>query len=76
MTGHRYHINVFWSGEDDCWIADVPDLRPCSAHGDTPEAAVAEIAIPIEMWFEFAKERGITMPEAKYRPRRMDACQS
>jgi predicted RNase H-like HicB family nuclease len=35
----RYHINVFWSDEDSCWIADVPDLRYCSAHGDTPEEA-------------------------------------
>ena len=35
----RYHINIFWSDEDECWIADVPDLRYCSAHGATPEDA-------------------------------------
>ena len=37
MNEPHYHINLFWSAEDECWIADVPDLRPCSSHGDTPE---------------------------------------
>jgi predicted RNase H-like HicB family nuclease len=40
VTEPHYHINVFWSDEDDCWIADVPDLRYCSAHGGTPAEAV------------------------------------
>ena len=35
MNEPHYHINLFWSAEDECWIADVPDLKPCSAHGDT-----------------------------------------
>lgn len=38
----RYHINLFWSQADDAWIADVPDLKSCSAMGDTPEEALAE----------------------------------
>ena len=42
---HRYHINVFWYPDDDCWIADVPDLKPCSAHGDTPAEALAEAEV-------------------------------
>jgi len=32
-----YHINVFFSEEDDCYIADIPDLKYCSALGETPE---------------------------------------
>jgi hypothetical protein len=36
----RYHINLFWSDEDDAWIADAPDLTYCSAHGATPEEAL------------------------------------
>jgi predicted RNase H-like HicB family nuclease len=64
---HQYHINVFWSDEDDCWIADVPDLKPCSAHGDTPEEAIAEIGIVIKMWEEFARDRNMQMPDALYR---------
>lgn len=68
MTNHHYHINVFWSVEDDCWIADVPDLRPCSAHGDTPEEAIGEVEVAIELWLETAEEHGMPIPEARYRP--------
>jgi len=38
-----YRIEVFWSAEDEVWIADVPDLPMCSAHGLTPHEAVAEV---------------------------------
>jgi predicted RNase H-like HicB family nuclease len=65
---HRYHINVFWYQDDGCWIADVPDLKPCSAHGDTPAEALAEAEIAIELWIETATERGLPIPEPRYRP--------
>jgi predicted RNase H-like HicB family nuclease len=68
MSQHRYHINVFWSAEDDCWIADVPDLRSCSAHGDTPSEAIAEAEVAIELWLETAEECGLPIPEPRYRP--------
>lgn len=64
----RYHINVFWSDEDGCWIADVPDLRYCSAHGSTPVAAMAEAQEAIALWLETAREEGISIPEPRYRP--------
>jgi predicted RNase H-like HicB family nuclease len=64
----HYHINLFWSSEDDCWIADVPDLKPCSAHGDTPDEAIASIQNAIELWLETAVESGLTIPEPRYRP--------
>jgi predicted RNase H-like HicB family nuclease len=67
MQAH-YHINVFWSDEDDCWIADVPDLRYCSAHGETPEEAVAEARVATELWLETAAAAGMPIPEALYRP--------
>ena len=65
----RYHINVFWSEEDRRWIADVPDLRYCSAHGDTPEEAVAEARIATELWLETARETGVSIPEPRYKPK-------
>ncbi len=65
---HRYHINVFWSADDACWIADVPDLRPCSAHGATPVEALAEAQIVIGMWLDWAREKGTPIPEPRYRP--------
>ena len=64
----RYHINVFWSKADECWIADVPDLKSCSAFGDTPEEAVAEARIAIEGWIETALANDMAVPEPRYRP--------
>lgn len=65
---HRYHINVFWYPDDDCWVADVPDLKSCSAHGDTPLEAVAEVEMAMQGWLEVARERGFPIPEARYLP--------
>ena len=66
MNEPHYHINLFWSDEDDCWIADVPDLRSCSAHGDTPTEAVANIEDAIEGWLQVARDRGMPIPEPLY----------
>jgi len=63
----RYHIDLFWYEPDSCWIANVPDLRSCSAHGDTPEEALAELQIAMEGWLETARECDITIPEPQYR---------
>ena len=65
---HHYHVNLFWSDQDDCWIADVPDLRPCSAHGDTPMEALTEVEVAVELWLEVARENGMPIPEPRYRP--------
>ena len=64
----HYHVNVFWSQEDECWIADVPDLKPCSAHGDTPAEAVGAVQIAIKFWLETAREVSLPIPEPRYRP--------
>ena len=63
-----YHINVFWSEDDGCWVADIPDLKFCSACGDTPEEAVRELQIAKAAWLKAAKERGKPVPKPKYRP--------
>jgi predicted RNase H-like HicB family nuclease len=68
VTEPRYHINVFWSDEDACWIADVPDLRYCAAHGDTPAEAVAKVRDAIDGWIDVARDRGFAIPEPRYRP--------
>ncbi|MFZ1104524.1 MAG: type II toxin-antitoxin system HicB family antitoxin [Hyphomicrobiaceae bacterium] len=64
----RYAIIVFWSDEDEAWVADVPDLRSCSAFGDTPEEAVAEVRVAMEAWLAAAREAGHPIPEVRYRP--------
>jgi predicted RNase H-like HicB family nuclease len=63
-----YHINVFYSDADGGYIADIPDLEGCSAFGDTPERAVAEVAQAKEAWLEVAAESGRDIPEPRYRP--------
>jgi predicted RNase H-like HicB family nuclease len=68
VTEPHYHINLFWSAEDACWIADAPDLKPCSAHGDTRAEALRNIDDAIAGWLEVARERGMVIPEPRYRP--------
>lgn len=63
-----YHINVFWSDEDECYIADIPDLKYCSAHGETPQEALEEVLIAKDAWIATQRERGVPLPEPKYRP--------
>lgn len=65
---NRYHINVFWSDEDQCWIADVPDLAYCSAHGASPQGAVREVEVAVQGWLEAARDHGDPIPEPRYRP--------
>jgi len=52
-------------GRDAVWIADAPDLDPCAAHGDTPEQALAELRMAMELWLEVARERGLPVPEPR-----------
>ena len=63
-----YHINIFWSEEDSKYIADVPDLKYCSASGATPEEALQEVMIAKSLWREAAEDRGLPIPEPRYRP--------
>lgn len=64
-----YHINVFWSDEDSCWIAAIPDLEPCSAHGESPEEAVREVLVARELVLESLVAHGDPIPPPRYRPR-------
>ena len=50
------------------WVADAPDLKSCSAFGDTPEQAVAELRIAMEAWLAAARENGLPIPEPRFRP--------
>jgi predicted RNase H-like HicB family nuclease len=63
-----YHINVFYSEEDGGWIADIPDLRACSAFGETPEAALREALVAKSAWLEAARAEGKPIPAPRYRP--------
>jgi predicted RNase H-like HicB family nuclease len=68
MRPPRYHINVFFSTEDKGFIADVPDLKYCSAFGETPEKALREVMVAMRLWLETAKAAGKRIPKPRYRP--------
>jgi predicted RNase H-like HicB family nuclease len=63
-----YHINIFYSEEDSGYIADIPDLEACSAFGNTPEKALAEVEQAKEAWLEAARRSGKPVPPPRYRP--------
>jgi len=63
-----YHINIFYSDEDGGYIADIPDLKACSAFGATPEEALNEVEVAKAAWLEAARQSGKPIPQPKYRP--------
>ena len=63
-----YHINIFYSEEDGGYIADIPDLESCSAFGETPEQALAELEVAKKAWLEAACQAGKPIPPPRYRP--------
>jgi len=63
-----YHINIFYGDEDGGYIADIPDLESCSAFGETPEQALAEVEQAKAAWLEAARAEGKPIPPPRYRP--------
>ena len=63
-----YHINIFWSDEDQCYVADIPDLEYCSAFGDTAQEALEQVQIARSAWLASARDDGRPIPEPRYRP--------
>jgi len=63
-----YHINIFYSEEDEGYIADIPDLQACSAFGNTPEEALKQVEIAKVAWLAAARAKKKPIPKPKYRP--------
>lgn len=61
----RYEIIIFWSGEDEAFIAEVPELPGCMAHGATQEDALANAKQAMQLWIDTAREFGDPIPEPK-----------
>jgi predicted RNase H-like HicB family nuclease len=62
---HKYEIIIYWSNEDQAYIAEVPELPGCIAHGDTHESALASANEAIQLWIDTAQEFGDPIPEPK-----------
>ncbi len=63
MKRFKYEINIFWSEEDEGYIADVPDLKYCSAWGETYEEALREVRIAMELHLEVLEKTGRPIPK-------------
>lgn len=63
----KYEIIIFWSEEDDAFVAEVPELAGCMADGNTYQEALANAEQVIQEWIETAQELGRTIPEPKGR---------
>jgi predicted RNase H-like HicB family nuclease len=64
-VSNRYEIIIFWSDEDHAFVADVPELPGCMAHGDSHEAALQNAQDAITFWVETAREDGRPIPQPK-----------
>lgn len=63
-----YHINIFYSEEDNGYIADIPDLSLCSAFGETPDEALREVLLAKSAWIEAAHAAQKPLPSVRYKP--------
>ena len=67
MRMPKYEVILYWSGEDALFVAEIPELPGCMAHGKTQAAALAHVREAIQLWIETAKEHGDPVPEPKGR---------
>lgn len=63
----RYEVIIYWSDEDDAFIAEVPELPGCAADGQTYREALANVEVAIQEWIETARELGRVIPEPRGR---------
>ena len=64
---YRYEIIIYWSGEDQVYIAEVPELPGCTAHGASYDKALVSAQEAIKLWIDTAEEFGDPVPEPKGR---------
>ncbi len=67
MSKHKYEVIIYWSDEDEAFIAEVPELPGCAADGATYENVLANLETVIDEWIETARELGRPIPTAKGR---------
>jgi predicted RNase H-like HicB family nuclease len=63
----KYEVIIYWSEEDESFIADVPELPGCIAHGPTQQDALMSAQQAIQLWLDTAREFGDPVPEPKGR---------
>ena len=63
----KYEVIIYWSREDQAFIAEVPELPGCAADGKTYREALANVEVVIQEWIETAKQLGRPIPQPKGR---------
>ncbi len=63
----KYEIIIYWSRDDEAFIAEVPELPGCAADGETYQEALENVQVIIREWIETARELGREIPEPKGR---------
>ncbi len=63
----KYEIILYWNAEDQVFVAEVPELPGCMAHGSTQEEALTNAQQAIQLWIDTAREFGDPVPEPKGR---------
>lgn len=63
----RYEIIIYWSAEDDAFVAEMPELPGCMAHGATQEEALGNAKDAAQLWLDTAKEFGDPVPDPRGR---------
>jgi predicted RNase H-like HicB family nuclease len=61
----KYEIIIYWSEQDEIFVAEMPELNGCVAHGETQDEALQQINIVAGEWMKIAKEKGWQIPEPK-----------
>ena len=67
MSKYKYEVIIYWSAEDDAFIAEVPELSGCAADGATYVEALSNLETIIDEWIKTAKELGRSIPEPRGR---------
>ena len=63
----KYEVIIYWSTDDESFVAEVPELAGCAADGETHEEALANVQVVIKEWIETAQEIGRPIPEPQGR---------
>lgn len=62
---NKYETIIYWSNEDQVFVAEVPELPGCMAHGNTQETALVNVSEAVQLWIDTAREFGDPVPDPK-----------
>ena len=65
---HKFGIFLYWSNQDGAFVAEVPELPGCMAHGDTQQSALDHVQQAMDLWIDTARDLGHSVPEPRNRP--------